>query len=179
MSLQKLMQETEYPPERPSLLQSSTLKVVMIVDAVSPTPFSLLRRANHFQYRDEDRALQEFADYEDPVKALTDECRRVLKSISSANQSQISTSKESTGLTDASWSRFEDIGFSAGFDENDDEDDESNFMKKRAPQGLRSTPHSKNAGMGRPTTPSWADFLSAGFIDEAENGPRPLLLPPV
>jgi hypothetical protein len=178
MSLQKLMQETEYPPERPSLLQSSTLKVVMIVDAVSPTPFSLLRRANHFQYRDEDRALQEFADYEDPVKALTDECRRVLKSISSANQSQISTSKESTGLTDASWSRFEDIGFSAGFDENDDEDDESNFMKKRAPQGLRSTPHSKNAGMGRPTTPSWADFLSAGFIDEAENGPRPLLLPP-
>lgn len=180
MSLQQLVHGTEYPPERPSLLQSSTLKVVMIVDAVSPTPFALLRRANHFQYRDEDRALQEFAEYEDPVKALTEECRRVLKSISSANQSQVSSTKDSTGLTDASWSRFEDIGFSAGFDEAEEDDDESNFMKKRKPQGLRTTPHSKNVGMGlgRPTTPSWADFLSSGFVDEAENGPAPLLLPP-
>ncbi len=149
----------------------------MIVDAVSPTPFALLRRANHFQYRDEDRALQEFAEYEDPVKTLTDECRRVLKSISSANQSQVSSTKESTGLTDASWSRFEDIGFSAGFDETE-EDDESSFIKKRSPQGLRTTPHPRNVGMGRPTTPSWADFLSSGFVDEAENGPAPLLLPP-
>jgi hypothetical protein len=178
MSLQTLVQETEYPPERPSLLQSTTTKVVMIVDSVSPTPFALLRRANHFQYRDDDRALQEFAEYEDPVKALTDECRRVLRSISSTNQSQVSNSKESTGLRDASWSRFEDIGFSGAFDENDDEDEESNFMKKRDPQGMRTTPHPRNAGMGRPTTPSWADFLSSGFVDEAKNGPAPLLLPP-
>jgi hypothetical protein len=149
----------------------------MIVDSVSPTPFALLRRANHFQYRDDDRALQDFAEYEDPVKALTDECRRVLRSISSANQSQVSTSKDSTGLSDASWSRFEDIGFSATFDENDEDDDESNFAKRR-PQGLRTTPHSRNMGMGRPTTPSWADFLSSGFVDEANNNPAPLLLPP-
>lgn len=176
-SLQALVQETEYPPERPSLLQSSTKRVVMIVDSVSPTPFSLLRRANHFQYRDEDRALQEFAEYEDPVKALTEECRRVLRSISSANQSQISNSKDSTGLKDASWSRFEDIGFSGAFDDVDEEDDESHF-KKRAPQGLRNTPHSRTAGGGRPTTPSWADFLSSGFVDEGVNGPAPLLLPP-
>lgn len=178
MSLQKLVQETEYPPERPSLLQSSTTKVVMIVDSVSPTPFALLRRANHFQYRDDDRALQEFAEYEDPVKALTDECRRVLKSISSANQSQVSSSKDSTGLKDASWSRFEDIGFSAGFDEIEEEDEDSNFAKRRQPQGLRTTPHSRNVGLGRPTTPSWADFLSSGFVDEAKNEPPPLLLPP-
>ncbi|TVY62718.1 Morphogenesis-related protein MSB1 [Lachnellula suecica] len=179
MSLQKLVQETEYPPERPSLLQSSTTKVVMIVDSVSPTPFALLRRANHFQYRDDDRALQEFAEYEDPVKALTDECRRVLKSISSANQSQVSSSKESTGLRDASWSRFEDIGFSAGFDEQEEHDEDSSFAaKKRQPQGLRSTPHRNNVGLARPTTPSWADFLSSGFVDEAKNGPAPLLLPP-
>lgn len=179
MSLQKLVQETEYPPETPSLLQSSTTKVVMVVDSVSPTPFALLRRANHFEYRDDDRALQEFAEYEDPVQALTDECRRVLKSISSANQSQISNSKESTGLKDASWSRFEDIGFSAGFDETE-EDYESNFAQKRhpQPQGLRTTPHPRNIGRGRPTTPSWADFLSSGFVDEARNGPAPLLLPP-
>lgn len=178
MSLQKLVQETEYPPERPELLQTTTTKVVMIVDSVSPTPFALLRRANHFQYRDDDRALQEFAEYEDPVKALTDECRRVLRSISSANQSQVSTSKDSTGLRDASWSRFEDIGFSAGFDEDLDEDDESNFMKPRKKEGLRTTPHPRNIGLGRPTTPSWADFLSSGFVDETGNGPAPLLLPP-
>lgn len=178
MSLQKLVQETEYPPERPELLQTTTTKVVMIVDSVSPTPFALLRRANHFQYRDDDPALQEFAEYEDPVKALTDECRRVLRSISSANQSQVSTSKVSTGLRDASWSRFEDIGFSGGFDEDVEEDEESNFTKPRKNEGLRTTPHPRNVGLGRPTTPSWADFLSAGFVDEATNGPAPLLLPP-
>ena len=180
MSLQKLVQETEYPPEIPSLLQTTTTRVVMIVNSVSPTPFSLLRRTNHFQYRDDDRALQEFAEYEDPVTALTDECRRVLKSISTANQSQVTNSKDATGLKDASWSRFEDIGFSGGFDEAEEEYEESSFAKKRNLPGLRTTPHSRNVGMngGRPTTPSWADFLSSGFVDEAKNGPAPLLLPP-
>lgn len=179
MSLQKLVQETEYPPETPSLMQTTTTKVVMIVNAVSPTPFSLLRRANHFQYRDDDRALQQFSDYEDPVKALTDECRRVLKSISSANQSQVSSSKRSTGLREASWSRFEDIGFSGAFDEaEEDEDSESNFMKPKKPQGLRNAAQSRTADGGRPTTPSWADFMSSGFVDEATNNPTPLLLPP-
>lgn len=179
MSLQKLVQETEYPPEPPSLMQTTTTKVVMIVNVVSPTPFALLRRANHFQYRDDDQALQQFSDYEDPVKALTDECRRVLKSISSANQSQVSSSKRSTGLREASWSRFEDIGFSGAFDEaEEDEDSESNFVKPKKPQGLRNTAQSRTADGGRPTTPSWADFMSSGFVDEATNNPRPLLLPP-
>lgn len=176
ISLQKLLQETEYPPQRPTLLQSTTTKVVMIVDAVSPTPFALLRRANHFQYRDDDRALQEFAEYEDPVKALTDECSRVLRCISSANQSQASNSKNSTGLRDASWSRFEDIGF-GGIEENVEE--EGSFMKPQSQsQSLRTTPHYQNVGLARPTTPSWADFLSSGFVDEAKAGPAPLLLPP-
>ncbi|KAH8597543.1 hypothetical protein B0O99DRAFT_78598 [Bisporella sp. PMI_857] len=179
ISLQKLVQETEYPPEQPSLLQSTTTRVVMIVNSVSPTPFALLRRTSHFQYRDDDRALQEFSEYDDPVKALTDECRRVLKSISSANQSQsTTTSKDSTGLKDASWSRFEDIGFSGGFDDIE-EDEDSNFTKRQKPQGLRTTPHPRNLGTngGRPTTPSWADFLSSGFIDETKSDPA-LLLPP-
>jgi len=47
---------------------------------------------------------------------------------------------------------------------------------------LRSAPHSnpqsKTTNLGRPTTPSWADFLSSGFVDEARNEPPPLLLPP-
>ncbi|KAL8794326.1 MAG: hypothetical protein Q9195_003153 [Heterodermia aff. obscurata] len=180
ISLQNLVQATEYPPVQPPM--NATSKVVMFVDSVSPTPFALLRRAKHFQYRDDDQALQQFSDYVDPVQALTDECRRVLKSISSINQSTVSTSKASTSLPDASWSRFEDIGF-GGFGEysdNEDEIDGSAFGKKRkTPEGIRSAPRSKTHDHGRPTTPSWADFLSSGFADEASNpGPAPLLLPP-
>ncbi|KAF5001116.1 hypothetical protein FDECE_11059 [Fusarium decemcellulare] len=176
MSLQKLLQETEYPPQRPELMSSKTNKVVMIVDTVSPTPFALLRRANHFQYRDEDRALQEFSEYDDPIQALTEECRRVLKAIAGANQSQVSSSKHSTSLRDASWSRFEDIGFTTTLEEDDD-DDESALAQKRPPPGLRRTPASGN-GLGRPTTPSWADFLSSGFVDENQGHRSNLLLPP-
>ncbi|KAF5024176.1 hypothetical protein F66182_3765 [Fusarium sp. NRRL 66182] len=175
-SLQKLLQETEYPPQRPSLMMSTTNKVVMIVDTVSPTPFALLRRANHFQYRDEDRALQEFSEYDDPVKALTDECCRVLKAIAGANQSQASSSKHSTSLRDASWSRFEDIGFSSTLDDDDD-DDSALAHKEQQPPALRRTPASGN-GLDRPTTPSWADFLSSGFVDENQATRSNLLLPP-
>lgn len=174
MSLQKLVQETEYPPQKPELMMTRTNKVVMIVDTVSPTPFALLRRANHFQYRDSDRGLQEFSEYEDPVQALSEECKRVLKAVSSANQSQVSSSKHSTSLRDASWSRFEDIGFTSALE--DDEEEEESALSRKKPQGLRSTPASGN-GLGRPTTPSWADFLSSGFVDDdqARSG---LLLPP-
>ncbi|KAI0187791.1 hypothetical protein F4808DRAFT_71208 [Astrocystis sublimbata] len=175
MSLQKLLQETEYPPHTPSLLLSSTYKVVMIVDTVSPTPFALLRRANHFQYREDDKPLKEFAEYEDPVAALTEECRRVLKAISLANQSHISSSKHSTGLRDASWSRFEDIGFGGSLEEVDEDED---FVKIDLPNsqgGLRRTPAS-GMNLGRPTTPSWADFLSSGFVDDS--GSSNMLLPP-
>ncbi|KAI1174273.1 hypothetical protein F4777DRAFT_589287 [Nemania sp. FL0916] len=174
MSLQKLLQETEYPPQTPATMLSSTYRVVMIVDTVSPTPFSLLRRASHFQYREDDRPLQEFSEYEDPVEALTEECRRVLKAISLANQSHVSSSKHSTGLRDASWSRFEDIGFGASLEEVEEED-ASPGIDFSQPQGLRSTPAS-GMNLGRPTTPSWADFLSSGFVDDSR--PANTLLPP-
>lgn len=179
ISLQKLVQETEYPPMTPTLMLYSTPKVAMIVESVSPTPFALLRRANNFVYRDEDHALQDFSNYDDPVKALSDECRRVLRSISSSNQTQVSNSKNSTGLKDASWSRFEDIGFSGAFDETEeDQVDQFNPKRRENAQSLRSVPQSKTLDMGRPTTPSWADFLSSGFVDEKTNNPTPLLLPP-
>ena len=178
ISLQNLVKATEYPPAQPP--RTLTSKVVMIVDSVSPTPFALLRRAKHFEYRDDDEILQRFSDYDDPVKALTDECRRVLKSISSANQSAVSTSKDSTSLPDASWSRFEDIGF-GGFGDYSHREDETNgglmSRKRDGHQGLRSTPRSKN-NLGRPTTPSWADFLSSGFVDDGSaHSPAPLALP--
>ncbi len=150
----------------------------MIVDSVSPTPFALLRRAKHFEYREDDQALQQFSNYEDPVQALTDECRRVLKSISSTNQSAVSNSKTSTSLRDASWSRFEDIGFGGLGDDSDNEDPSALGRKRNGAQGLRSAPHSKTHGFGRPTTPSWADFLSAGFVDEpGKDKPALLSLP--
>lgn len=173
------MQDTRYPPETSPY--SSISKVAMVVDSVSPTPFALLRRSRNFQYRDDDQALQRFSDFEDPVQALTDECRRVLKSISSANQSDASTSKASTSLGDTSWSRFEDIGFGGGASYNDDEGEDSALGKKRRPAqgGLSDVSKTKVNDFGRPTTPSWADFLSSGFVEEGgAPAPRPLLLPP-
>lgn len=182
ISLQSLVESTEYPPQTPSLLQVSTTKVVMIVDTVSPTPFSLLRRAKNFEYRDEHWHLQEFASYEDPIKSLTDECLRVLKCISSANESSVSSSKQSTSLRDASWSRFEDIGFGGTIDS--DPEDEENKPPAAAKGGhaasLRTQPRSQGGDLGRPTTPSWADFMSSGFADEGnlKEHVGPLLLPP-
>lgn len=176
MSLQKLLQETEYPPGRPVLMQSSTYKVVMIVESVSPTPFALLRRGNHFQYRES--SLQHFSEYEDPVAALTEECRRVLRAIAAANQTQaVSSAKHSTSLRDASWSRFEDIGFQSTMDDEDDDDLLSNQVAQQPKMGLRTTPASGGNKGGRPTTPSWADFLSSGFIDDRAGSPTNLLPP--
>jgi hypothetical protein len=178
-SLQQLLDSTSYPPSH-SFLSNDVTKVVMIVDIVSPTPYALLRRAKNFEYRDDDEGLQQFASYDDPIEALTDECRRVLKAISSANQSQVSNAKTSTSLADPSWSRFEDIGFGSSLDE-DDEDDEGLLGRR-----LASTRPTNTFGGGRnyqdlarPTTPSWADFLSSGFADENGNkAPAPILLPP-
>ena len=152
----------------------------MVVNSVSPTPFALLRRAKHFEYRDDDQVLQQFSDFEDPVQALTDECRRVLNCISSANQSAVSNIKTSTSLGDASWSRFEDIGFTGlGQHDDDDEPDSALGKKRTAQRAFMSAPHSRNNDHGRPTTPSWADFLSSGFVEESSSPAQaPLFLPP-
>ncbi|KAL4935465.1 hypothetical protein BDV06DRAFT_228801, partial [Aspergillus oleicola] len=179
IALQSLVQATEYPPETPTLLQVSTTKVVMIVDTVSPTPFALLRRAKNFEYRDSDEHLQEFAGYEDPLKALTDECLRVLKSISSTNQSAVA--EPATTDRDASWSRFEDLGFGGDIEPALGQNGaHSSSAPKEFGGSLRSVPHSGGGDLGRPTTPSWADFMSAGFGDENSlKAPvAPLLLPP-
>lgn len=179
-ALQQLLDATDYPPKH-ALLSNETTKVVMIVDIVSPTPYALLRRAKNFEYRDDDRALQQFASYDDPVEALTDECRRVLKAISSANQSHISNAKTSTSLADPSWSRFEDIGFGSSLE--DDEDDNEDGLLGHKPLTTGSLNPSARprgyANLARPTTPSWADFLSSGFADEHGNkAPTSVFLPP-
>ena len=177
ISLQNLVQDTQYPPAYPPY--ESTSKVVMVVDSVSPTPFALLRRAKNFEYRDDDQTLQAFSNFEDPVQALTNECQRVLRSISSANQSAASTTKDSTALGDTSWSRFEDMGFGGIGDDDDYALDSALAKKRNPPQGLRSAPQAKTNHLGRPTTPSWADFLSSGFVEENPSPPpAPLFLPP-
>ncbi|KAG6066218.1 hypothetical protein E4U32_006362 [Claviceps aff. humidiphila group G2b] len=177
-SLEKLLNETPYPPpSSPTSLVSKTNKLVMLVDSVSPTPFALLRRAGQFQYRDSHPTLQAFSEHADPVQLLTEECLRVLRAISAANESQLSSTKHSTSLRDASWSRFEDVGFSASVDEETRvEDSQVPGQHMHQPTTLRSTPASGTSA-GRPTTPSWADFLSSGFVAEGQ-APSNLLLPP-
>ncbi|KAK5124114.1 hypothetical protein LTR85_001817 [Meristemomyces frigidus] len=169
-SLQALLASTEYPPETPTLMQRSTPRVVMLVDSVSPTPFALLRRAKHFEYRDNDRVLREYQEFEDPVDALTDECKRVLYAISSINSSTapMSSHGEIAKTGQESWSAFQNLGFS-DLDERAFAQKSSNGVNGNARpngQGLRAQPRSRNADHGRPTTPSWADFLSSGFSEE-------------
>ncbi|PKY08033.1 hypothetical protein P168DRAFT_7250 [Aspergillus campestris IBT 28561] len=182
ITLQSLVQATEYPPETPTLLQVTTTKVVMIVDTVSPTPVALLRRATNFEYRDSDHHLQEFAAYDDPLRALTDECLRVLRSIAAANPSTIP--EDTPAARDATWSRFEDIGFGGSLDS--DLDTSSPRPSSHGGSGRSSsaaaavtTPRA-TVPRGRPTTPSWADFMSSGFAESSGmKGPMaPMLLPP-
>lgn len=180
-SLQALLASTEYPPETPTLMQRSTPRVVMLVDSVSPTPFALLRRAKHFEYRDNDRTLREYQEFEDPVDALTEECKRVLDAISSINSSTTPRSRHGEIKTgQESWSAFQNLGFS-------DLDERALAQKTHVGmngsarpngQGLRTQPRSRNADHGRPTTPSWADFLSSGFSeDDVAKTPTTLSLP--
>ncbi|KAF1355012.1 hypothetical protein BDV97DRAFT_288504 [Delphinella strobiligena] len=178
-SLQALVAQTEYPPAAPTLMQRKTPKVVMLVENVSQGPFALLRRAKHFEYRDEE--LQAFSEYHDPVQALTDECKRVLFCIARANQSSAARSRSGMNIAieglgskpDESWSRFQDVGFS-------DFSADNNGATPGRPGGLQSAPRSRATNKGRPTTPSWADFLNTGFADDDASGPAAatLLLPP-
>jgi hypothetical protein len=173
--LQNLLDSTQYPPGK-GFVSNDTTKLVMIVDIVSPTPYALLRRAKNFEYRDSDHALQEFSSFEDPITALTDECRRVLQAISSTNQSAVSNAKTSTSLTDPSWSRFEDIGFGSTLD---DADEENSFLSPKPAASSYTNGTQSAVDLARPTTPSWADFLSSGFHDENGNkSSAPILLPP-
>ncbi|EME79030.1 uncharacterized protein MYCFIDRAFT_105741, partial [Pseudocercospora fijiensis CIRAD86] len=179
-SLQALVASTEYPPETPSLLQRSTPRVVMMVDSVSPTPFSLLRRAKHFEYRDQDQLLRVFSSFDDPLDALTDECKRVLYALSTANQSTVARSRQGITKPEESWSAFQNLGF-ADIDEKALAGKSPNGINgptKTIGQGLRSEPRSRTGELGRPTTPSWADFLSSGFSDDGSAKSPTLLYPP-
>lgn len=184
-SLQALVAHTEYPPKLPSMMQSTTSKVVMIVESVSPDPFALLRRANHFEYRDQDSALQLFADYGDPIDALTEECRRVLEAIASANRSVSASGNASvvrlpSGLTTVAndgWSRFQDQGFAAVSSGPPTPADRPSALS-RSTTGLSPMSRTHVDSRGRPTTPSWADYLTEGMPNAARQRSQMPFLPP-
>lgn len=178
-SLQALLGSTEYPPETPSLLQRSTPRVVMLVDSVSPTPFALLRRAKHFEFRDNDEVLREYSEFEDPVDALTDECKRVLYAVSSINSAAaLSRHGNAAQSGQESWSAFQNMGFG----EIDARvaspvaPSKMNGSANGVGRGLSSQPRSR-ADVDRPTTPSWADFLSSGFTEDDKRSATTLTLP--
>lgn len=164
----------------------------MTVGTVSPTPLALLRRAKNFDYHDSHNHLQQLSHYPDPVDALTDECSRVMKCISNTNQANISSTKTSTSLRDAAWSRFEDVGFGAAIDSESDEDAvdmvKNEFGSTKPTQSQAREAAAKD--LNRPTTPSWADFMTTGFAGTGTNGDSkesgtapnistiPILLPP-
>ncbi|EMC95004.1 hypothetical protein BAUCODRAFT_577524 [Baudoinia panamericana UAMH 10762] len=178
-SLQALLASTEYPPETPTLLQRLTPRVVMLVDSVSPTPFALLRRAKHFEYRDNDRVLRAYSEFDDPLDALTDECKRVLYAVSSTNSaaahSRHGVSRTTSGQE--TWSNFQNLGFS-DLDFAPKAPNGMNGSVRPPGEALKAQPRSRNAEHGRPTTPSWADFLSAGFSDDdIAKSPTSLSLP--
>ena len=179
-SLQALLAQTEYPPETPTLLQRTTPRVLMLVDTVSPGPFAMLRRAKHFEYQSNYRVLQEFSEYDDPVEALTDECKRVLYAIATTNSSAPAQSRHAKlQKPEESWSAFSNMGFS---DLGTEPPVASNGTvgSPKPSGGLQSGPRSShNNNNGRPTTPSWADFLNSGFEDNGSPKPTtPLFVPP-
>lgn len=182
-SLQALLNQTEYPPERPTLLQRTTPRVLMLVDTVSPGPFAMLRRAKHFEYQQNYRVLQEFSEFEDPIEALTDECKRVLYAIATTNSSAPVQSRQAKLQNpEESWSAFSSLGFS---DLSADSAVASNAAPNgfggsvRPGDGLHAGPRSRHTDHGRPTTPSWADFLNSGFEDNgAPKESAPLFVPP-
>jgi len=176
-SLQALLASTEYPPATPNMMQKATPKVVMIVDSVSPTPFALLRRAKHFEYRANDRVLRRYSEFDDPVQALTEECKRVLYAISNVNSASVEAGPVHAAKRDESWTSFLNTGF-ADIDEKKlakGNDHMNGAATKPRLQDGRVQPRSRD--VARPTTPSWADFMSGGFVED-DKTTTTLLLPP-
>jgi hypothetical protein len=179
-SLQALLTQTEYPPETPTLLQRTTPRVLMLVDTVSPGPFALLRRAKHFEYQQNHRALQDFSEFDDPLDALTDECRRVLYAIATTNSSAPAQSRHAKlHNPEESWSAFSNLGFAdLGADTASAP---ATSGSARPFDNMQAGPRSShNNSNGRPTTPSWADFLNSGFEDNGspKQTPPTLFVPP-
>jgi hypothetical protein len=174
---------------------TSVLRITLTVRTVSPTPFALLDRlARHsfVQTNPEEKGdaleaiIEAYTNYNDPTRALTAECLRVLKLISATNESDALTAallRTPNSLEDKTWTRFADLGFEGLASSEGDSDDESEFSVATGPNADRSR-RRDFLGVNRPKTPSWGDFLVSGFSGErGSNGgfslPPDKLLPPI
>lgn len=194
LSLSTLLAQTKYPPTTAVGL-TSLLRITLLVRHISPTPFALLDRlARHsfVQTNPNERgdALEALIDshstYNDPTKALTTECLRVLKLISATNESDDITAallRTPQSLEDKTWTRFADLGFDALEVPSDEEDDDDDISRSDSPVpgaiplgGGRRASRFLNAR--RPQTPSWGDFLVTGFSGPLGGGAGGFSLPP-
>ena len=197
------MKQTTYPPKPATVTPiapgaTSILRITLSVRNISPTPFALLDRlARHsfVQTNPDERGdalealIEAQSNYNDPTRALTPECLRVLKLISATNESDELTAaflRTPNSLGDKTWTRFADLGFEGLVSSTDDSDGESdNFSRSVSPDPQR--PRRRDyLGINRPKTPSWGDFLVSGFSAEGQNGsstgfslPPDKLLPPI
>ncbi|OLL23540.1 Morphogenesis-related protein MSB1 [Neolecta irregularis DAH-3] len=169
--LEKLLAESRYPPHRTTFQHHAVLKISLLVDRVSPSPFALLKRAvRHHIYNDSQALAELYACTDDPSKCLSDECARVLKCIAAVNSSLLSESQTAKGLADFTWSRFIDFGF-------DDSASSSIVNSRRSVSAPELSPSAPISRPSRPITPSWGEFLNDGFpSSRIEN--TPFLLSP-
>lgn len=198
ISLTTLLKQAKYPPRSISTDPKAPnalpiLRITLSVRNVSPTPFALLDRlARHtFIQTNPDEAgdaLEAIIDansaHNDPTKALTTECLRVLKLISATNESDVLTAallRTPQSLEDKTWTRFADLGFE-GLDSEDSEDESSEYSRGGSPETGRVR-RRENNGIARPKTPSWGDFLVTGFGNQGGGAgfslPPDKLLPPI
>jgi hypothetical protein len=126
------------------------------------------------------------SEHNDPTKALTTECLRVLKLVAATNESDDLTAaflRTPNSLEDKTWTRFADLGFEGLESEDSDEED---FSRSTTPEPFGSSkPRRRDyLGVNRPKTPSWGDFLVSGFaVEGGSTGgftlPPDKLLPPI
>src|SRR5579859_2653875 len=184
LSLSTLLSQTSYPPARVAATPiapgaTSILRITLSVRNVSPTPFALLDRlARHsfIQTNPNERGdaleciIEAQTTYNDPTRALTDECLRVLRLIAATNESDVLTAallRTPNSLEDKTWTRFADLGFEGLDPSSDSEDDDASQATSPTNQPYRR--RRDYLGLNRPKTPSWGDFLVSGFSNEGGN----------
>ena len=194
LSLSTLLKQSKYPPKAvPAALippgATSILRVTLSVRNVSPTPFALLDRLARHSFiqtnpNEKGDALEAIIEaqtnHNDPTKALTPECLRVLRLIAATNESDVLTAallRTPNSLEDKTWTRFADLGFE-GLEPSDMSDDEDELSRLGSPDGAGGgdRPRRRDFLGVRPKTPSWGDFLVSGF--SAEGGGSGFSLPP-
>jgi len=200
LSLSGLLKQSAYPPKPVTATPiapgaTSILRITLSVRNISPTPFALLDRlARHsfVQTNPNERGdalealIEAQSNYNDPTRALTPECLRVLKFVSATNESDELTAallRTPHSLGDKTWTRFADLGFEGLVSSASDSDGESDNLSRSVSPDPHRPRRRDYLGINRPKTPSWGDFLVSGFSGEGSSTgftlPPDKLLPPI